>query len=117
MRGLGREQPTPLPVQALDHATGYLMAFAALSAVKNRLLGGHAVRARLSLARTALLLLRAPRGRSEPITAESNDDLNEQLEITGWGPARRLKFPLTIEGISLGTDRPAMPVGSHEARW
>ena len=28
MRKLGKDRPTPMPVQALDHATGYLMAAA-----------------------------------------------------------------------------------------
>src|SRR5207237_6743002 len=34
MELLRREQPAPLPVQALDHATGYLMAAAALRGMR-----------------------------------------------------------------------------------
>jgi hypothetical protein len=30
MRRFNMDKPTPLPVQALDHATGYLMAAAAI---------------------------------------------------------------------------------------
>ncbi len=45
-------RPTPLPAQALDHGTGYLIAAAACRALSD----GHAC-ARLSLARTARLLV------------------------------------------------------------
>lgn len=33
MRELKRDKPTPLPVQALDHGTGYLMAYAVINAL------------------------------------------------------------------------------------
>ena len=50
MRLLGRDRPTPLPVQALDHATGYLMAFAAVSAIALRRKTGRSAHARSRLA-------------------------------------------------------------------
>src|SRR4051812_33965644 len=56
MRTLGRDRPTPLPVQALDHATGYLMAACAITGLANRRAGGRGSRWRASLARTAELL-------------------------------------------------------------
>ena len=49
--------PGALPVQALDHATGYLLAAAALEALAARERDGHAGRARLTLAATARELL------------------------------------------------------------
>jgi CoA-transferase family III len=51
------ESPGALPVQALDHATGYLMAAATLRALAQRARTGHAGRARLCLAATAHALL------------------------------------------------------------
>ncbi|MGH8241600.1 MAG: CoA transferase, partial [Steroidobacteraceae bacterium] len=56
MRKLGKERPTPLPVQALDHATGYLMAAAAIRGVTQRLTIQRGFQASVSLARTAELL-------------------------------------------------------------
>ncbi len=53
----GKDKPTPLPVQALDHATGYLMAAAAITGLTGRLLVGSTMTAKLSLARTAHLLV------------------------------------------------------------
>jgi crotonobetainyl-CoA:carnitine CoA-transferase CaiB-like acyl-CoA transferase len=53
--------PGVLPAQALDHATGHLMAAAALRGLVGRAGGASAAPARLSLARTAAALLAAPR--------------------------------------------------------
>ena len=55
----GSEPPGALPVQALDHATGYLLAAAALRALTGRVATGRAGRARLALAATAQALLAA----------------------------------------------------------
>jgi len=52
MRRSGSSRPTPLPVQALDFATGYLAAFAALRLASARALEGGSWLARLSLLRT-----------------------------------------------------------------
>ena len=52
----GADRPTPLPVQALDHATGYLMAAAVLSALTAAAQGLPVANGHLSLARTAELL-------------------------------------------------------------
>src|SRR6201999_2588529 len=53
--------PGVLPAQALDHATGHLVAAAALRALAMRAAGEGTGPARLSLARTAQELLQAPR--------------------------------------------------------
>ncbi len=59
-RWMRAERPVPLPVQALDHATGYLMAAASIRGLIARRSEGRAVTARLSLARTACLLTDHP---------------------------------------------------------
>lgn len=118
MRMLGRDKPTPLPVQALDHATGYLMAHAAIRALAERLRTGRSSSAALSLARTARLL--TDNGASEPgipIRAEDQQDTAPSIEHTSWGPARRLRAPLTIDGVHLRADLPAHDLGSDPAVW
>ena len=40
MRTLGKDRPTPLPVQALDHATGYLMAALVVRGLTQRIATG-----------------------------------------------------------------------------
>ncbi len=114
----GADRPTPLPVQALDHATGYLMAAAALRLLDLRLRGAPARAARLSLARTAALLVqRESVGREEPIGAAGDADFAEDVECTPWGDARRLRAPLTIGETRLHWDRPACALGSARPVW
>ncbi len=48
----GEDKPQPLPCQALDHATGYLMAFGAMTALQRRVIKGGSWHVRCSLAQT-----------------------------------------------------------------
>ena len=118
MRRAGASQPVPLPVQALDHATGYLMAAAILRALRIRRETGDVLSARLSLARTARLLLSA--GVAEPagdMPPEDPSDLAPEKEATGWGPARRLRFPVSIGGHRPRWPHPAGPLRRDEPIW
>jgi CoA transferase family III len=55
-------EPGALPVQALDHATGYLIAAGVLRALAARERGGDAAHLRFALAATAAELMRHPAG-------------------------------------------------------
>ncbi len=112
------DKPFPLPVQALDHATGYLMAAAAIRGITQRLATGEVARARLSLARTAKLLADGgPQEDQSPLTPETPEDQAAAVERTFWGEARRLRPPVAIEGIAIAWDRPADRLGSAQAKW
>jgi len=113
----GADKPAPLPVQALDHATGYLMAAAVLSALRDGVAGQGLRNARLSLARTAALLARYPADHRAPISATGDADYSDQPEITPWGPARRLRVPLSLAGVPMHWDRPACELGSAKPVW
>jgi crotonobetainyl-CoA:carnitine CoA-transferase CaiB-like acyl-CoA transferase len=117
MRQLGRDRPTPLPVQALDHATGYIMAAAAIRGLTRRLATGTGTSARASLARTATLLTSLPATEATPLSPNAPDDLLDEIEQTSWGPARRLRPPANIEGAPMRWDRPATQLGSAAASW
>ena len=117
MRLLGRDRPTPLPVQALDHATGWLLAAAAVDAVADRLRTGRTRHARLSLARTAALLGDPAAPGSVALEPDREDDVAPALERTGWGPAHRLRPPLTVPGVEIRADVPARPLGQDPPRW
>lgn len=111
-------KPHSLPVQALDHATGYLMAAAVLRALRLRDQGGLVLSARLSLARTALLLMSAE---GTPIDAslppESTADLRAVVEETDWGSAHRLCPPVEIDGNRPIWGLPAGELRRHAAQW
>lgn len=111
------DKPTPLPLQALDHATGYLMAASAIKLLVQRLSDGRGGSARLSLARTAKLLIEAGAGTDEPLRAEEESDQGLLVEQTPWGPAHRLQVPLRITGTPLQWAIPASELGSHRAQW
>ncbi|WP_367254406.1 CoA transferase [Pseudomonas sp. stari2] len=111
------DKPTPLPVQALDHATGYLMAASAIRLLAERLRSGRGGSARLSLARTAKLLIEQEPGTNEVLRPEDAKDRSLQMEQTPWGLAHRLQAPLKICGTPLQWALPATELGSHQPRW
>ncbi|ALV44640.1 acyl-CoA transferase [Arthrobacter alpinus] len=115
MGHFGSERPYPLPVQALDHATGYLCAAAAIDAWRYRL-GGIVSNPRLSLARTAVELMRTtPSDPQAPAPVLEKSRLLP--EETAWGPGLRLPPAVHIAGVPLRTELPARGFGSSPARW
>ncbi|NOD46712.1 MULTISPECIES: CoA transferase [unclassified Ruegeria] len=112
------DKPTPLPVQALDHATGYLMAAAVLSALSEAASGSSIMHAHLSLARTAELL--AVLGKDDTEAAPINPtpkDYNTETEASGWGPGHRLKPALKVGEASMHWDLPASKLGTSQPIW
>ena len=116
------DPPSPLPVQALDHATGYLAAAAALEGLRRRRDSGQGSTAKLSLARTALALPwgespeRAEPTQSAEPTQRAEPPETTQLE-TPWGDARLLRSPLTIDGRPLHWDKPPRDLGADAPVW
>ena len=113
------DKPVPLPVQALDHATGYMIAAAAVRGLNLRLSEGRATSARLSLARTAALLTAVPRDEGpEPKSLSSADaDYSAAIEATDWGTAHRALPPVSVTGVPMAWTRPASRLGSAPAAW
>ena len=111
-RGADKPLPLPLPVQALDHATGYFMAAAAVHALAQRLNKGQATSASLSLARTAALLIGTPRQEIEPKALSPADaDYSAAIQVTDWGSAHRALPPVRVAGAPMGWTRPALRLG------
>jgi hypothetical protein len=107
--------PTPLPVQALDFATGYLMAAAVLRAVRVRSETGEVMSARLSLARTSALLASvAADNDGADFAAITDADLTTEIEHTDWGPARRIRFPANVP---MRWSTPARRLHSDAPNW
>ena len=114
------DAPRPLPVQALDHATGYLMAAAALEGLRRRVTHGTGITARLSLARTAHLLTSHPYAGATAATGlgpAQPHDSSDTLELTPLGIGLRLKPPLWLPGTPLVWSRAGGPLGSASASW
>ena len=114
----GSDKPTPLPVQALDHATGWLMAAAAVKSLADAKRNGRGGDARVSLARTAHLLAQYEQRNDDgdfPPARES--DFAPTHEATPWGAARRLLAPLRVGDAKMRWARGACEFGAHEASW
>jgi hypothetical protein len=104
-------KPSPLPAQALDHATGYLLAAATCRA----LVDGRA-ESRLSLARVAKLLVDLGTGGG---TSRTDDDSSEFLERvdTEWGKMGVVRIPGSIGGSSSVALMAPGPLGRHAPRF
>jgi len=114
----GCDTPFPLPVQALDHGTGYLLAAAVLHALRRRCAHGTVLSARLSLARTAHLLSgTAGVAKDGAKPALGKADLEDGLEQTSWGPARRARFPLQVDDIAPKWRFPASRLRAAVPAW
>jgi hypothetical protein len=113
---LGRDEPVPLPVQALDHATGYLLAAAIADALTSQLAGAPVSRIRASLIGAANLLWSLPRPAAQPGRPQPGDFLLVDT-TTAWGPGRRAPIPSVIDGTHAAWPIEAGPLGRHEPAW
>jgi len=112
----GTDKPVPLPVQALDHATGYLLAAGVGRALTRRLAGAVVSRVRASLIGTANLLWSLPRPDGQPAMPR-REDIPLVDTMTAWGPARRVALPGEISGVPAELRFEAGPLGQHEPAW
>ncbi len=113
----GTDRPTPLPVQALDHATGYLVAASVGIALRRAVVEGRATEVRCSLVGTANLLygMPDPDGAPGPHPAWTAEDTVPAS--TFWGPARRVPVPGEVAGTYPRFRVDAGPLGRHEPAW
>lgn len=118
MHWRNKEVPVPLPVQALDHATGTLIAATAIRAVTRRQQTGSGTLARLSLSRIAKLLTDTGLARPQPLLApKTSIDFSPIPEATAWGMAHRLNPPAEIPGIQMKWPLPAGNLGNDAPQW
>jgi crotonobetainyl-CoA:carnitine CoA-transferase CaiB-like acyl-CoA transferase len=112
----GADHPVPLPVQALDHGCGYLVAAAVGRALTRRRTESVASRIRLSLIGTANLLWSLPRP-AELVAMPKPGDFALTDAQTAWGPVRRVPLPGAIAGIEPRWRIDAGPLGRHRPAW
>jgi len=116
----GAQPPKPLPVQALDHASGFLLAFGVLAALLRRAEEGGSWRVRVSLAGTGAWLRRLGRlegGLSAPAPRmEGMGDLLEE-SASGWGRLEALRHSGWLDRTPPRWALPSVPLGAHEAAW
>ena len=118
MAAAGADRPVPLPVQALDHGTGYLLAAAAVRGLSLRQTRCTGSRWRTSLARVGGFLAAHPQGPGgEAIGKAEPGDYAPDVEQTDWGAALRLNSPLRLGNAVMRCDRPAGELGRSQPVW
>jgi crotonobetainyl-CoA:carnitine CoA-transferase CaiB-like acyl-CoA transferase len=116
----GQAAPKVLPCQALDHGSGYLLAFGALTALRRRMTEGGSWHVQVSLARTGRWIRdlgRVPDGLTCP--SPTADDVADFMEdsASGLGRLRAVRHTAQLSATPARWDRPCVPVGTHPARW
>lgn len=113
----GQADPKPLPVQILDYASGFLMAFGAQAALARQSTEGGSWQVRVSLARTALWLRglgRVADGLSCPMPPiEGLLDTSQ----SGFGSLTAVRHAAQFSATPAGWTRPSVPPGTHPTVW
>lgn len=115
----GAETPKPLPAQALDHATGHLMAFAAMTALARRAQQGGSWHVRASLAQTGHWLRSLGRIDGLACPDPGLDDVRDRLEegTSGFGRIAAVRPAAVMSETPQHFARPSVPLGTHPAAW
>jgi len=116
----GQPGPKPLPVQAMDHASGHLLALGAMAGLYRRASEGGSWHVRVSLARTGHWvrgLGRVPDGlaRAAPTRADVAPLLEES--DSGFGRLSCVRHAAVLAATPARWDRPSVPPGTHPPRW
>ncbi|CAL9603774.1 CoA transferase [Streptomyces sp. Tu 3180] len=117
-------RPGALPVQALDHGTGYLLAAGVLRALTEQMDEGGSRIVRVALARTAGWLLEGAVPASAGADGVSGGPVSE-VPADAWlaerdSPLGTLRYALSPVSFAGGPDdwaRPPGPWGADPARW
>jgi len=115
----GSGAPQVLPAQALDHATGYLLAFAVIAALMRRAQEGGSWHVRLSLAQTGYWLRRLGRIDGTTCRDPGFDDVSDCLEETasGFGRLTAVRHAAVMSETPPRWTRPSVPLGTHAPAW
>jgi crotonobetainyl-CoA:carnitine CoA-transferase CaiB-like acyl-CoA transferase len=111
--------PKPLPAQVLDHATGYLLAYGAMTALLRRATEGGSWHVRASLAQTGFWLRSL--GRIDGMTCKdpTREDVTDCLEesASGFGRLSAVRHPATMTATPPHWMRPSVPLGTDPPVW
>jgi len=116
----GVAAPKELPAQALDHATGYLMAFGAMMALARKAQEGGSWHVRVSLAQTGHWLTglgRVDNGFACPEpTGEDLKSLTDEMD-TPFGRLTFVKHAAVLSETPAFWARPPVKLGTHAPVW
>lgn len=113
----GDGKPRALPMQILDQASGFLMAFGAAAALWRQSREGGSWHVQVSLAQTGHWLRRL--GRIEEGLRAGRPDLSPWLadEVSGFGLLRAVRPSAQMARTPAGYARPSVPPGTDRPNW
>jgi crotonobetainyl-CoA:carnitine CoA-transferase CaiB-like acyl-CoA transferase len=116
----GESAPKHLPNQALDHATGYLLAYGIMAALLRRSQEGGSWHVQVSLAQTSHWLQSL--GRVEnglALKDQQEEDVAEFLETTvsGYGELSSIRHAGKLSVTPAHWAHPSVPLGTHPPNW
>lgn len=117
MEATGEVLPRVLPAQALDHATGYLLAFGVMAALHRRAEEGGSWHVQVSLARTGQWLRGL--GRVDGLGAADPGEMPDLMEVraSGFGELQAIRHAAKLDVTPAWYALPSTPLGSAEARF
>jgi crotonobetainyl-CoA:carnitine CoA-transferase CaiB-like acyl-CoA transferase len=115
----GGSEPKALPAQELDHATGYLLAFAAMSALVRRAQSGGSWHVRASLAQSGYWLRGLGRIDGVKCPDPRSADVRDLMEETpsGFGRLTAVRHAAVMSETPARWQRPSVPLGTHAPAW
>lgn len=118
-RGANETQPRAMPVQILDYATGFLMAFGAQAALYRQALEGGSWHVRVSLARTGLWLRSLGRVSNGLAASRPKVEGFTESSASGFGKLIAMRHAAHFTELPVGSSglRVSMPPGSHPPQW
>ena len=118
-QALGIDGPKPLPCQALDHATGYLLALGAMTALQRRAEVGGSYLVRASLAQTGRWIQNMERVDQMNSPDPALDDVTDRLETkdTPYGRITALAPVAELSATPPYWATGSVPVGADEPTW
>ena len=113
----GRSEPKPLPVQILDYAAGFLMAFGAQAALIRQTVEGGSWHVRVSLAQVARWLRGL--GRLDDNLQRRNVDLAGSLQpyASQFGVLQAMPHAASFDRTPAMWQRPSVPPGTNPPEW
>ncbi|RSZ33235.1 MULTISPECIES: CoA transferase [unclassified Variovorax] len=113
----GDGKPKPLPMQILDEATGYLIAFGAAAALWRQQQQGGSWHVQVSLAQTGQWLRSL--GRVQGGLSAGRPELKPYVEVSdsGFGRLAALRHSAQLQRTPVAWVRPSMPPGSDLPVW
>ncbi|KAK4900548.1 hypothetical protein LTR27_002264 [Elasticomyces elasticus] len=114
------EVPRPLPCQALDHTSGYLLATGIAAAVYKRATEGGAWQVDVSLAGTMKYLRSLGQVVPLPGTGLADEDVPDcyfEKHESGLGMLRAVRHAASVQGAGPGWDYMPKPLCSDGSQW